>query len=162
MRDEVDELVAWQHAGARFALAAASSDGAVEVVGNADASGGISTSVRAGIAWLTTDGPHDVSEVVVLLGDQPGIDGQVVADLVAASRERDGAVGARYEDGPGHPVVLPRASWPLLLERLAGDTGVRSVADAIGLHDVVIPGAAPRDVDRPSDLAQLRRLASRD
>lgn len=143
-------------------IGAADRDGAVEVVVNPDAGGGISTSVRVGLARLhaAVGGAGDVvgapDAAVVLLGDQPGIDPQVVTELIAASRAHGVAVGARYDDGPGHPVVLPRTCWPSLLALLAGDAGVRAVADAIGLRDVVVSGPSPRDVDRPSDLELLR------
>jgi CTP:molybdopterin cytidylyltransferase MocA len=141
-------------------IGAADREGAVEVVENPDASDGIATSVRAGLAHLHAAAAGDVAgapdAAVVLLGDQPGIDPVVVSELVATVRAHGCAAGARYDDAPGHPVVLPRASWPVLLGLLTGDVGVRAVADAIGLRDVAVSGPSPRDVDHPADLELLR------
>jgi molybdenum cofactor cytidylyltransferase len=131
----------------------------LRAVVNPDAARGLGTSVRAGLATLLREVDVEVGEVVVLLGDQPGIDPQVIESLVLCSRAQDVAVRARYADGPGHPVVLPRRVWPLLLERLAGhdgDEGVRAFAEGIGLCDVEVDGVAPPDVDRPADLEALR------
>ena len=150
----------------RFAAAAAPGGAGMQALVNAGSARGLATSVRTGLEELSRQVHHEVQEVVVLLGDQPGIDVKVIAALVAASRADGVPVRARYADGPGHPVVLPRRSWPTVIDRLgvavgaAQDEGLRSFAEVIGLRDVDIAGPSPRDVDMPGDLDALRRTGS--
>jgi CTP:molybdopterin cytidylyltransferase MocA len=147
----------------RFAATTTTGGAGVQALVNAESRRGLATSVRTGLEELSREVHGEVQEVVVLLGDQPGIDPQAVAALVAASRAEDMPVRARYADGPGHPVVLPRRSWPIVIDRLdaaagtAQDEGVRAFAEVIGLRDVDVPGPSPRDVDVPGDLDALRR-----
>jgi CTP:molybdopterin cytidylyltransferase MocA len=150
----------------QFAAAAAIGREALHAVVNPEAGRGLATSVRAGLLELSRDVHREVGEVVILLGDQPGIDPAIVAGLIAVSRAEASPVRARYEDGPGHPVVLPRRTWPSALDRLeaavgAGqDEGVRTFAELIGMRDVAIAARSPRDVDEPIDLDTLRRSGS--
>ncbi|MCC6179907.1 MAG: NTP transferase domain-containing protein [Chloroflexi bacterium] len=84
---------------------------------------GMSTSLRAG---LTALGP-EVDAAIVLLADQPLVDGALVDALV----ERYRATGApivrpRFNGQPGNPVLWDRCLFPELLEQ-SGDQGGRSV-----------------------------------
>ena len=147
---------------ARVDAAAMTAPGALRTVVNVEAGRGMATSLRVGLEELSLDVHHDVREVVVLLGDQPGIDPALVSELVAISRAEDVPVRAHYEDGPGHPVVLPRRSWPTVLELLAAaagaaqDQGVRAFADDLGIRAVDVAQRSPLDVDEPRDLDELR------
>jgi molybdenum cofactor cytidylyltransferase len=94
-----------------------------------------------------------------LLGDQPGVDPAVIDALIAAWRASHAPVVApRYTNGLGNPVLFDRGTFPELCA-LAGDTGARSVVRAHqhagDLHIVVIPEAAPPDVDTDADYAAL-------
>jgi molybdenum cofactor cytidylyltransferase len=146
----------------RFAAASPIVRGVLHTVVNPEAERGLSTSLRVGIEELSSDRYHEVREAVVLLGDQPGIDPELVAGLIGTSRALDVPVRARYQDGPGHPVVLPRATWPTVLHHLAAaggaaqDQGVRAFAELVGIRDVDIARPSPRDVDVPGDLDALR------
>ena len=72
----------------------------------------------------------DWAAVVVLLGDQPLVTGQVVARLVEAWRAGAGPmVTATYGGRPGNPKLFDRQLLPDLL-RLTGDTGARDLLAA--------------------------------
>lgn len=117
---------------------------------------GQSTSVRAAVAAL----PVDVDAAVFLLGDQPEVDHEVVARLVARFRD-DAApiIQPRYAEGRGNPVLIARRFFPELLE-LVGDAGARpllrrhadlvTVVEAADLH-------RPDDVDTPEDYERVRQ-----
>ncbi|MDF2758439.1 MAG: molybdenum hydroxylase accessory protein YgfJ family [Thermomicrobiales bacterium] len=127
----------------------------VKCVFNPDAAAGQSTSVRAGLAALSSD----VEAAVFILGDQPGIDPGVIDALVAAWRTSGAPVAApRYEDRMGNPVLFDRRVFPELAA-LEGDTGARPVVrahyDAGDLHVVPVAGQAPPDVDTEADYAAL-------
>jgi molybdenum cofactor cytidylyltransferase len=120
----------------------------VTVVVNRRASEGMGTSLAAGLEHLALD--PSAAACVVLLGDQPGIAPTVIADAVATWRRNGAPVRARYLDGPGHPVVLPAATWSMLMGRTAD--GARDVLEGLTIEEVVVGTPAPRDIDVPDDL----------
>jgi len=115
---------------------------------------GQSASLRAGVAALG----DDVEAAVVLLGDQPFMNHDVIYRML---RRRDPkrfqAIRAVYNGEPGHPVVLERA----LLDRvgsLSGDTGARELLDGADVLEVECQGVAnPVDIDTPDVLEALMR-----
>jgi len=139
-------------------LAAMDAHPAAQVVVNPDPTAGPATSLAAGLDALeATDA--DVDACVVLLADQPTIDPAVVLELVTACRRADRPVRARYDDGPGHPVVLPRACWAALSTALRRSSdperGARGLLADLGCIEVAIPGPMPLDVDEPDDLRRI-------
>ncbi len=126
-----------------------------ECVFNPDAAAGQSTSVRAGLAALSSE----VESAVFILGDQPGVDPKVIDTLIDAWREsRAPVVAPRYEDRIGNPVLFDRRVFPELA-LLEGDTGarlvIRAYQDSGELRLVPVNGAAPPDVDTEADYAAL-------
>ncbi len=108
---------------------------------------GQSASLRCGLAALA-----GADEVLVVLGDQPGLTRAAVDALVSAGGDED-AVRATYGGTPGHPVLLRR---PLLsrAEELRGDAGFRDLLGDARVRTVEVGHlAAPEDVDEPVDLA---------
>jgi molybdenum cofactor cytidylyltransferase len=134
----------------------------LDVAFNPDAALGQSTSVRAGLAAL----PPDIDAAVFILGDQPGIDPNVIDALVAAWREsRAPILAPLYEDGMGNPVLFDRRVFPELAA-LQGDTGARPVVHAYHASGelllVPVAGSSPPDVDTEADYAALiTTMASR-
>jgi len=119
---------------------------------------GLATSLRLGLAAVEAQAPGE-DATVILLGDQPRTDPEVVARLLA--------VGA----SPMHPIVAPRYAGgggpnPLLLHRsayglarlAAGDQGLGPVLAAHPelVRYVEVHGTNP-DVDTPADLASMTR-----
>ncbi|MBI3224672.1 MAG: NTP transferase domain-containing protein [Mycolicibacterium cosmeticum] len=78
--------------------------------------GGISASLRAGIAAV------DADLAVVSLVDTPDVGADAVRRVLAAASDT-GLARAVYAGRPGHPVVIARRFWPDLLAAVHGDTG---------------------------------------
>lgn len=115
-----------------------------------DADRGLRGSLQHGLAAL----PPGTAAAVVLLGDQPGVAPTVITAVVRAWRTAPGtAWRVRYADGPGHPVLLPSVAWPALHRAADGDVGARDLLPDLGVRELEVAGAAPRDIDRPEDLA---------
>ena len=100
---------------------------------------------------------HAVAEAsegaVVLLADQPGVtDAEVLALTEAFRRTRARIVRIAYIDGPG-PALLSREVFGQA-GHLQGDVGARELiaSHPDWVEEVVVPFAAPRDIDRPEDL----------
>lgn len=138
------------------ALAAVLAGSPARVVLNPDYRDGMSTSIRAGITALDPE----CTAAVILLADQPGINGTVVRALVATYRSAGRRiVAARYGEVRGAPVLFDRALFLHLLV-LDGDRGARAVIEAFPqeVAEVVIPAEAGADVDVPDDLRRIGRL----
>ncbi len=119
----------------------------VEIVENVDYGEGCSSSIAAALDAL--DPRADV--LVLMLGDQPGVQVSTVAKLIAERDEGPLAVCA-YADGRGHPLAFARTTFGELSE-LHGDKGVWKLMDRYGpaVVDVAIDGPIPRDVDTWED-----------
>lgn len=153
------------------ALADSKADTQVRIVHNPDWPGGLSRSLRAGLAAV----PGDAEGAVVCLGDMPEITPELIDALIAAfdpGPERapdDESVGGTicvpvFEGRRGNPVLWGRGHFAEMAA-LEGDAGARRL---MGVHlghvrEVVVDdGAVVRDVDTPEALAELReRTVSR-
>ena len=135
------------------ALRAALAETPAQVVEHPAWAEGLSSSLRAGIAAV----PEECPAFVVALGDQPLVDVAVIRALVDTWRGCNAAaVVPKYADGRGNPVLFD-ATMRRRLAELRGDTGARSLLEAMGDRAVRLPVAspAPRDVDTPDDLRAL-------
>ena len=111
-----------------------------------DWSGGVSASLRAGIAALPADAPA----AVVTLVDLPDVGEQVVRRVLKKGAGPATLTRATYHGRPGHPVVLGSAHWPGILATATGDIGARAYLDRhmpalIECGDI----ASGRDIDWP-------------
>lgn len=114
--------------------------------------GGRADSLAAGLAALPP-GP-----VVVLLGDEPGVDPAVITALVERCVVSGADAGrVRYVDRPGHPVWLGPAARAAA-EELSGEASVWETVSRPPLRSVLLerPEPAPIDVDSPEELARAR------
>jgi nicotine blue oxidoreductase len=108
---------------------------------------GLSASLRAGLSAVE----HGAAQYVVLhTVDTPDVGADVVRRVLDAARaSTSGLARARYGDTPGHPVVIARVHWPVVLDALAGDEGARPFLR--GRTDVIevdcIDLATGRDID---------------
>jgi molybdenum cofactor cytidylyltransferase len=115
-----------------------------------------STLARAGDDW---------EAVVVLLGDQPLVQGGAVARVVEAWRSGAGpVVTATYGGRPGHPRLFDRGLLSELLQ-LTGDTGARDLVLAAAathpdrVHRVEVGDlGSDTDIDVEADLERVGRL----
>jgi molybdenum cofactor cytidylyltransferase len=113
---------------------------------NPDFADGLSTSLKAGIAYL----PEDIAGAMIVLGDMPGVVSDDLDRLIDAFRKAGGnsVVRASHQGKRGNPVLLPRLLFPAIAH-LEGDTGARHLVEVEGLDviDVEIGEGASVDVD---------------
>jgi molybdenum cofactor cytidylyltransferase len=87
-------------------------DEPVRFVHNADyRTGEMLSSLQAGLREL----PSEISACMIVLGDQPQIDGKIVGDVLTAYAEGRGTIVApSYRRRRGHPILIDRMYWPEL------------------------------------------------
>jgi molybdenum cofactor cytidylyltransferase len=119
----------------------------IEVVENRDYGEGCSSSIAA--ALRVVDPRSEV--LVLLLGDQPGVEPETVAALLAARGDAPLAV-CRYDDERGHPLAFAKRLFGEL-GALHGDKGVWKLLDRHSgeLVEARVNGPVPPDVDTWSD-----------
>jgi molybdenum cofactor cytidylyltransferase len=135
--------------GARAAaIRAAVRLGGAEVVEAADWAEGMSASLRAGLHAVPA-----ADRVVVLLGDQPRVGAEVIAEALRRA-PADRPLRATYGGAPGHPVVLPRT---LLGEAAAlrGEHGARDLLRGAATFEAAHL-CDPTDIDTTADLEAMR------
>jgi molybdenum cofactor cytidylyltransferase len=152
-----DQLLCVVGGGADEVLATIDFEG-VEVVENPEFGEGCSSSIAAALGAVD---PR--SEVLVLmLGDQPGVQPETVATLLRGRGEAPLAV-CGYEDGRGHPIAFARTTFAELAA-LHGDKGVWKLLDrrAGEVAEVAVQGPVPLDVDTWEDYERVLALAGAD
>ena len=121
-----------------------------DVVVNDDYGEGCSSSIAAALGAVDAR----CGVLVLMLGDQPGVDARTVGALLAGRGDAPLAV-CRYDDGPGHPVAFTRSVFGELAA-LHGDKGVWRLLDrSPGVVQVPVAGRIPIDVDTQEDYAAV-------
>lgn len=128
------------------------SDLIVTVVEHKHWSGGLSTSIQAGLATI----PENVDSVILMVGDQPRVTSDHLNALINAQHEtKKGLVASRYKGMPGVPALFTRRYFTDLAN-LRGDAGAKTVlllrANDMALVD--LPGGEI-DVDTEDDWRKL-------
>jgi molybdenum cofactor cytidylyltransferase len=128
---------------------------AVTIVHNGDFATGQASSVKAGIAAV----PEAAEAAMVLLGDMPAVDADVVRRIAAAYRPAAGSlvVVPVHDERRGNPVLWSRRYFPDLMA-LAGDRGARDLIDRDPAAVTTVeagPGVL-LDIDTPEALAARR------
>jgi molybdenum cofactor cytidylyltransferase len=129
----------------------------VERVRNPEFAGGLSTSLKRGIAAL----PSDLDGVIVCLGDMPLISGRHLDRLIAAFNPLEGrAIVVPTRRGKrGNPVLWSSRFFPEMAA-IAGDVGAKHL---IGEHAELVAevemddDAVLVDIDTPEALDELRQ-----
>ncbi len=155
LESQVDEvIIVLGHQASR--IAPLFKDKPVKVAVNRDYHQGMSSSIRCGLNHMAKDS----EAVMILLGDQPLIDKEIINRLVAAfARSRQGIVAPVYDGRPGHPVIFAARYRPELL-RLEGDLGARNI---IGAHPgdilevAVTSDSIITDIDSERDYRSQRK-----
>lgn len=136
--------------GAGEAVAAALAEHSVRIVPNPIYRDGQSTSLVAGLRAVIDD--VSVDAIVVLLGDQPGVDPDDIAGVAVRRRAAlspiPPIVMTAYGDTRSHPILFGREVFPELLA-ITGDQGGRDVIRAYAVDVAIIPSAL---ADPPLDL----------
>lgn len=129
----------------------------VGFVHNPDFAGGLSTSLRAGLAAV----PDSADGALVCLGDMPLVAPVVIDRLIAAYNPVEGrAIVVPVAGGKrGNPVLWDRSLFADMA-RVAGDTGARHLigANAERVCEVAVEDdGVLTDIDTPDAIAALRR-----
>ncbi len=123
----------------------------VRTVFNADWSGGMASSIRAGLSALLDAAPG-LDAVVVALCDQPALSSDAIARLAALHRATGRIAAACYSGRNGAPAVFGREHFAAL-GAVAGDQGARALLNgrpgSVAALDLPALGA---DLDTPADL----------
>jgi molybdenum cofactor cytidylyltransferase len=145
-------------------LAAIDGRGDVDAVVNPEAADGLATSVAVGLRTLAAAHPGSDEggpiACLILLADQPALDADVLERVIDTWRRTGRPVRVRYDDGPGHPVLLPRPVWETIEGRLVTldehgrERGAGRLLAELEVIDIPVPGPAPVDVDVPGDLVR--------
>jgi molybdenum cofactor cytidylyltransferase len=123
--------------------------GRAKVVVNPGTEQGCSASYRKGISAFD---PR-TEALVVLLGDQPGVDPEIVQQVVSFwQNEGSKIVLANYQGKKGHPMIFSKELFPSL-EDLHGDKAVWKLVDQHPewVIEVPIDLPYPRDVNTWED-----------
>ena len=127
----------------------------LDIVENADYATGQSSSLIAGLVAVR----EQADAIVVLLGDQPGIDPAVIDRALDARRSQGaGIVMAQYGSDRGHPVLFGREHFEELAQ-ISGDQGGRDVVRRHAKRLLLVDGGSdriPADVDTWSDYGAVR------
>jgi len=107
-------------------------DVAVSTVYNDDWSSGMASSLRAGLAAVSSTAVPGDSALVSLV-DTPGLPVEAARRVLATGAALARAV---YDGRPGHPVLISDAHWAPISASLTGDQGARAYLDAHGVTDV--------------------------
>jgi molybdenum cofactor cytidylyltransferase len=129
----------------------------VRVVENPEFGDGCSSSYRAGIGALDAR----AEAVVILLGDQPGVDHAVIDTVTDAwRRTKDHVMLASYRTREGHPLVFARALFDQLVA-LRGDKAAWKLVDALRdrVRAVAVDRPHPRDINTWEEYEALLRGA---
>lgn len=127
--------------------------GRARVLINPDHASGMASSLRAGLAALDAR----VDAAMVILGDQPDIEGRIDALLDIQEESGLPAAALSFGDLLHPPVVLRRELWGDLMA-LEGDVGCRAVIRARPELVARLPVGQlnhPVDVDTPDDYRRL-------
>ena len=128
---------------------------------NADAMGGLSSSIRTGISALDPS----IDGALFILADMPFVTAKLIDRLCETFAQNDGVriVFPVTRDGrQSNPVLWPRALFPAL-SQLSGDKGGKALLNDHGdLHAPVqlADDAAAFDIDTVADLALANALRS--
>jgi molybdenum cofactor cytidylyltransferase len=119
---------------------------------------GCTSSIRAGLDALHPQ----AAAVVLILGDQPGIDSNIIAAVVEDWRHTQRPiVRVSYRGRSGHPMLFARELFGHL-QALHGDKGVWKLCDAhpAWLHEVEVDQPYPGDVNTWADYTRLSAVTS--
>jgi molybdenum cofactor cytidylyltransferase len=139
----------------RSAVDAALINKNVTLVENPDFNGDMLSSIRCGLKAL----PANCDVALIALGDQPGIQSQLVARLIHHYQQAPGGIVAPIHNGKrGHPIVIGRKYFAELLASFDGQ-GLQGLMDQRADDVITLATDDPHvlaDMDYPVDYQRLR------
>jgi molybdenum cofactor cytidylyltransferase len=127
--------------------------GPAKVVENPKFVEGCSSSYRAGIGSLSAES----DAVMIILGDQPGIEPEVIDTVAEEWRQSGRAIAlCSYRGKLGHPMIFARSLFPELMA-LHGDKAAWKLVDANPemVQEILINLPFPDDINTYEDFAKL-------
>lgn len=127
--------------------------GNAKVVENPVFTQGCASSYRAGIGAL--DPRSDA--IMILLGDQPGIDPEIIDRVAEEWRTGDGEIMlASYQGRKGHPMMFAKSLFDKLID-LHGDKAAWKLVDANlkTLREIAFDLPFPQDIDTEEDFRRI-------
>lgn len=123
----------------------------IDVVSVDDFGSGCSASLRVALPRVVPE----ATGIVLLLGDQPGVDPGAVGRVVTEGHDHP-IVVCRYADGLGHPFWLGRRVFGELMQ-LHGDKAVWKLVESgrMAVQELAVDGPVPLDVDTWADYRRL-------
>jgi molybdenum cofactor cytidylyltransferase len=122
------------------------------------ATGEMLSSLKVGLRAL----PENVTAALVVLGDQPRIEPEIIRRVIQTYAEgKSGIVAPSYQMRRGHPILIDRRYWSEILA-LPADGAPRDVINAHAddiAYVVVDTDSVLGDVDTPEDYQSERRKA---
>ena len=115
---------------------------------------GMASSIRSGLAELV--GERGTGAALIVLGDQPGISGEVVRAVIERAAGSPAPVVAPcYRGIRSNPVLVRRRLWDAFMQ-VSGDAGARSLLQSHPewVDDVEVDAEPPSDTDTPGDLPE--------
>jgi CTP:molybdopterin cytidylyltransferase MocA len=125
----------------------------IQLVVNPDADGGMSTSLRAGLAAL----PAQADAAVITLVDLPGVSPAEVRSMIGWYRKGTSIVAARRAGLRSHPVLVSRRWFADLADSAHDDQGGRAFFAAHWERMEYLDCSAISDIDTPADLARAEQ-----
>ena len=114
---------------------------------------GCASSYRAGIGALNSDS----DAIMIILGDMPGVEAQVIDRLADAWRQGDAPIAlCSYQGRKGHPMIFARSMFAQLVD-LHGDKAAWKLVDANAalVHEVQFDLPYPDDINTPADFERM-------
>ena len=125
-----------------------------EAVLNKDASRGLSTSIRAGVAWAQSNG---MQGVLIALADMPFINATHYRRLFREAQANDEQIAFTACGDRRSPPALFGICWFELLQALSGESGARALLASVSVAaGVEAPAESLVDIDTPDDLLRGR------
>ncbi|MGA9771501.1 MAG: nucleotidyltransferase family protein [Blastocatellia bacterium] len=131
--------------------------GNAKVVDNPVFGEGCASSYRAGI----TAASSATAAIMIILGDQPGVDSEIIDGVAEGWRQGDGQIVlASYQGRKGHPLLFAKPMFDHLKE-LHGDKAAWKLVDRNPdlLREVAFDRPFPEDIDTQED---FERIAQQD
>ncbi len=110
-------------------------------------------SIQTGLRAL----PDEVTAALIVLGDQPRLQREIVQRVIDAA-EPNTLIVPSFQMKRGHPILIPRSVWPSILA-LPPEASLRDVIRAHADHIRYITfddDSVLRDIDTPEDYQNLK------
>ncbi|MGB3775866.1 MAG: nucleotidyltransferase family protein [Leeuwenhoekiella sp.] len=127
----------------------------IEIIENKDWKKGLGESIAIGVKTIMQNSPESEG-ILILLADQPWVDGEYVDAMIDKFEERpDAIIASDYGNFYGVPALFPSAYFDKLIE-VKGDTGAKELLNDPSIPVIGIESSKKlSDIDTPEDFDQF-------